>query len=45
MPRLDGDVFFFGTAIGNLLKTTAPNAPDRQNAWEARLIEEAFRQG
>jgi hypothetical protein len=29
MPRRDGDVFFFGTAMGILLETQARYAPDR----------------
>jgi hypothetical protein len=46
MPRLEGDVFFFGTAM-----TKSPQKLRRharrtiQNLREAGLIEEAFRQG
>jgi hypothetical protein len=46
MPRLEGDVFFFGTAMVAIsLNTAARRAPDRQNLREAGLIEEAPRQG
>jgi hypothetical protein len=45
MPRLDGDVFFFGTAMAISLNETARHAPNHQNVREAGLIKEASRQG
>jgi hypothetical protein len=43
MPRREGEVFFFGTAMGDLLKTPALQAPNHRTLREAGLIEEAIR--
>jgi hypothetical protein len=46
MPRRDGEVFLFGTAMGeNLLELGAQGAPKAKILREAGLIEEGSRQG
>jgi hypothetical protein len=45
MPRLEGDVFFFGTAIAISLSDNGATRAKPSNLREAGLIEEASPQG